>query len=119
MASDYNTCKYNCPYNTVDGCCNVNKKDWIIGPILDYQKVLLNLQKDDPLLTFDDVFINYREGRKLYPRKESWQEPTNYPAMRVTRGVCTYYDNGCTIHSQKSETCKQYMCPTLRRVLKL
>ena len=119
MPSDHNTCKYNCPRNIEAGCCNVNKTDWILGPILDHQKVLSNLKEDDPSITFDNVFIGYTEGKKLYPRKETWQDSSNYPAMRVTNGICNYYKNGCTIHLQKSETCKQYMCPTLRRVLKL
>ena len=53
----------------------------------------------------DQAFIDFEEGRALFPERPTWQEPANYPALRVLPDVdwipCRFYDKtagACTVY---------------------
>ena len=55
-----------------------------MGPILDYEKVLSDLsEKYGREVTFKEVFYDFDEGSKTFSARKVWQDPNNYPAMRI------------------------------------
>tara|TARA_Y100000361_G_scaffold54686_1_gene47710 strand:- start:130 stop:768 length:639 start_codon:yes stop_codon:yes gene_type:complete len=100
-------------------CCHIKDKNWIIGQVKDHEEVLKRVQKHyDKNLRWNDLFIDYDEGKKLFPNKPMWQDKNNYPAMRVNPNVddtpCVFFDDGCKIHKIKSDVCKLYKCDWLK-----
>ena len=117
-----------CNFKGYDGgCCTVEERDWIMGPIRDHMEVLKNIQKlySELEITWDDCFMNYEEGSKLFPNKSTWKNPDNYPCMRVNmnslRKSCVFYNDilgFCQIYSARPETCVNYKCEYLKEHLK-
>ncbi len=126
------TCYYTCSrmcYGIKDQagiCCTIGARDYIIGPIDDADRFLADLcKKLGKNIRFEDVFIEYEEGSKMFPDKSCWQVKENYPAMRVLpdqeRGYpCQLLslDMKCTVHSIKPKVCKEYLCDYLKGVVK-
>ena len=99
-------------------CCHIRDKNWIIGKVKDDKELLARVQKEyDKNLTWNDLFIDYEEGSKMFPNKSDWQNEDLYPAMRVRPELegspCVFFDNGCKIHDIKSDVCKEYKCQWL------
>ena len=99
-------------------CCHIRDKNWIIGKVKDDKELLARVQKEyDKNLTWNDLFIDYEEGSKMFPDKPDWQNKDLYPAMRVRPELegspCVFFDNGCKIHEIKSDVCKEYKCQWL------
>ena len=99
-------------------CCHIRDKNWIIGKVKDDKELLARVQKEyDKNLTWNDLFIDYDEGSKMFPDKPDWQNKDLYPAMRVRPELegspCVFFDNGCKIHEIKSDVCKEYKCQWL------
>ena len=99
-------------------CCHIRDKNWIIGKVKDDKELLARVQKEyDKNLTWNDLFIDYEEGSKMFPDKPDWQNKNLYPAMRVRPELegspCVFFDNGCKIHEIKSDVCKEYKCQWL------
>ena len=99
-------------------CCHIRDKNWIIGKVSDDKELLARVQKEyDKNLTWNDLFIDYEEGSKMFPDKSDWQNKDLYPAMRVRPELegspCVFFDNGCKIHEIKSDVCKNYKCQWL------
>jgi len=125
------TCYYTCSrmcYGIKDQsgiCCTIGARDYIIGPINDTGRFLADLSKKlGKKIEFADVFMEYEEGSALFPDKKCWQEPDNYPCMRVLpdeeRGFpCQLLslDMKCTVHSIKPEVCRTYLCDYLKNVV--
>ena len=107
------------------GCCTLGERDFIIGPILDADAFLKRLsQFTSRPVERSEVLIEYDEGKRLFPDRSHWQNPANYPALRVLadhpRRPCHFYDTAraqCSIHSVRPDTCRQYQCRWLTEVL--
>ncbi|MDZ4838276.1 MAG: hypothetical protein SGJ27_31215 [Candidatus Melainabacteria bacterium] len=123
----YYTCTRMC-YGVKDqagGCCMIGDRDFIIGPISDTARFIEDLSKKlGEKIKFEDVFIEYDEGHKMFPDKSCWQNPKNFPAMRVlpdeSRGFpCQMLslDSKCMVHSIKPEVCNTYLCDYLKGVV--
>ena len=70
----------------------------------------------------NEVFIEWAEGSKMFPDKTVWQNPANFPALRVDenqpRLPCTFYNTkikACTVHSIRPNTCAAYECDYLAK----
>lgn len=105
------------------GCCTIGDRDYIIGPIRDGEETLKRIQQNFPNIDVEwsDIFIDYEEGRRLFPNKSFWQNPNNYPCMRVnvdeSSYSCIFYNRQlrcCNIHKSKSEVCNNYVCDYLK-----
>ncbi len=113
------TCTRNCmgQSNNAAGCCTIGDRDYIIGPIPDAEALFtrLNDSRSDPL-AWEEVFIEEDEGKALFPEKPIWQRSESYPALRLDMDdasrPCQFLgqNNLCTIHSIRSETCRNYQC---------
>ena len=120
------TCSRKCFGNAgaSSGCCRLDDRDYIIGPIPDAEALLQRLRDEfDPSLTYDDVFIGAEEGAALFPDKSCWQVAKNFPALRTQsndpRHRCRFLsDDGlCRIHAIRSVTCRNYQCSALKNLL--
>jgi hypothetical protein len=123
----YYTCSRKC-FGTLGQsgiCCTIGERDYIIGPITDTERFLTDLSaKLGEKIKFEDVFVEYEEGHKMFPEKSCWQERKNYPAMRVIpdkgRGFpCQLLslDMKCMVHSIKPEVCAEYLCDYLKETV--
>jgi len=122
MPNNEDICKNHCPglyYDKKGSCCIVGDREWILGPIEDAKETLQNLQEINPCLSYSDVFIDYEEGSKMYPEKESWQFEDSYPALRLVEGACLFFskEKGCTVYEKRPLVCRQWTCPPLRKSL--
>ena len=106
------------------GCCTLGKRDYIIGPIPDSKEFLKRYKKTiDPKATYDEIFINHKEGSKLFPEREMWQNPDYYPAIRVNTeksdNPCKFLNDDmlCTVHAIRSKTCSIYSCDHVNEIL--
>lgn len=105
------------------GCCTVEDRDFIIGPHKDTDAFLARVsERMGSVVKYEEVFIDYEEGKKLFPNKETWQRPTGYPALRVDtshpRKPCVFYHNEmriCTVYNIRPDTCKNYACDYLKK----
>jgi Fe-S-cluster containining protein len=121
------TCLKNCygKKGNAGACCTIQDRDWIIGPITDANEFLERLKKHfGKNFRFDEVFIQYNEGKKLFPEKTTWQNPKHYPALRVLidqEGIhpCPFLGSSkeCTIQSIKPAICSAYLCDHLKTVI--
>ncbi len=106
-------------------CCTVGDRDWIIGPITDPDRFLKDVcKKFGRDFTFDEVFISYEEGSKLFPLKTTWQNPDHYPALRIVLDEKRVYpcqflseDNKCSVHEIKPDICSAYLCDYLKETV--
>lgn len=113
----------------VDGydgsCCSIEKRDFIIGPHSDARDFIKRLStKLDREIKMEYAFFDYETGSKLFPDKENWQKPENYPAMRVDlnhpRRPCIFYNNTlkfCEVYDIRPKTCITYKCDYLVKSL--
>lgn len=106
------------------GCCRLDGRDYILGPIPDAQELLARLrEKFGRPVMFDEIFIGHAEGSKLFPDRPNWQKPENFPALRVDTESpelpCRFLlkNKLCGIHDIRSVTCRNYYCPHLKGVL--
>lgn len=106
------------------GCCTMGPRDYIIGPIHDAKDFLKRYQKNVKSdATFEEVFIEYEEGSKLFADREMWQNSDNFPALRVNTDAldnpCMFLDddNLCSVHAIRSKTCSVYSCNYVQEVL--
>lgn len=106
-------------------CCTLEQRDYIIGPIPDSEEVLKRVQESMPnvKIKWDDLFINYEEGKKLFPERPMWQKKNCYPAMRINpnskRNSCVCYNDHigfCQIYEQRSVTCAKFFCKYLQEL---
>lgn len=106
-------------------CCCIADRDYIIGPITDPKRFLRDLSnKLGKRIEFDEVFIKFEEGRKMFPDKKCWQDKRNYPAMRVIQDdkklfPCQFLseDMKCKVHSIKPKVCREYLCDYLKNIV--
>ena len=121
-----NYCQKNCygVPNYGGSCCTVSNRDWIIGPISDTEETLERVRKLFPGLEVNrsDLFISFDEGSKLFPEKETWQNPDHYPCMRVNTNSnempCIFFNEVlkcCQIYDDRPKTCSNYKCDHLRQ----
>lgn len=120
MGTNCNVCSNKCwGIEGYDGsCCTVENRDWIMGPNNDAHQFIDKLsEKLGEKVNYDDIFIEFEEGSKLFPDKESWQTPFSYPAFRVKldhkKLPCIFYDTEekqCTVYDIRPETCEFYEC---------
>lgn len=104
-------------------CCSVEERDFIIGPMPDSHDFLKRLVSHiGRSITWDQVFITYDEGKNLFPDKESWQDPANYPALRIDLNSkikpCLFYNESmrfCSIHKIRPDACAEYFCDYLAK----
>ena len=107
------------------GCCTLDGRDFIIGPIRDVDAFLARLRQQlGREVERAEVLIDYDEGAKMFPGLASWRNPANFPALRVLpnapRRPCRFYDVGagmCSIYAARPEACRNYECHWLKGVL--
>jgi len=124
-----NYCQKKCfGEDNYDGsCCCVEQRNYIMGPIPDSYEVLEKVKKKYPGVSIEwsDIFMTFEEGSKLFPDKETWQNKSSYPCMRVnpnsSRNSCVFYNDivgFCQIYDERSTTCSNYKCDFLREMEK-
>ena len=128
MAEDCNICSNHCfGIEGHDGsCCVLENRDYIIGPHHDSNQFIKRLsERFGREIKHQDVFVGYAEGSKMFPNKSTWQNPENFPALRVDldnpRLPCTFYNTkvkACTVHSIRPNTCINYECDYLKEQTK-
>jgi len=104
------------------GCCTVADRDFIIGPHADTDEFLDRLsEKFDRDILYKEVLIDFEEGKNLFPNKTTWQNQSNYPALRLNLAQptlpCIFYNTtlrACSIYEIRPETCKNYFCDYLK-----
>lgn len=106
------------------GCCTMANRDYIIGPVRDAEASLARISQHlGRPLAFGEVFIDFEEGKSLFPERSTWQNPANFPAMRVEMDEahgCQYYDHatgGCGIYEARPNLCRGYQCGWLRETV--
>jgi len=127
MSSHCDICAFSCfgQKGNYASCCSIEERNWIMGPILDYEKVLSDLsEKYGREVTFKEVFYDFDEGSKTFSARKVWQDPNNFPAMRIDfstpKKTCVFYNENlkvCSIYEIRPETCKNYFCDYLEREL--
>jgi len=109
------------------GCCTVHDRDYIIGPINDSHDFLARLKNKYPgiELEWKDVFITYEEGSKMFPEKPTWQDPKNFPCLRLDVNIplmpCMFYNlvmKCCTVYDIRPTTCRTFLCEYLKNLPK-
>jgi Fe-S-cluster containining protein len=123
------TCSHNCMgvRGNAGGCCTLDDRDYIPGPVRDADAFLVNLgQLLGRKVPRSEAFIDFDEGRTLFPERPSWQEPANYPALRVRPDVewipCRFYDKttlACTVYDIRPAICRDFLCNHLKDVISL
>jgi len=122
------TCTRNCSgiKGNAAGCCTVADRDFIIGPITDPKDFLKRLSaRDGRKYTHAEVFIEHKEGSKLFPDKTAWQTKEFYPALRVKMDTahiypCQFLSEAfeCTVYNDRPSICRTYQCDHLKTTLK-
>lgn len=125
MGSNCQICSFKCwGIDNYDGsCCTLENRDWIMGPSPDWKDFLINLSnRIGRKIDFSEVFYSYEEGSKLFPDRQMWQNPDNFPAFRVDlnspRKPCIFYNQSirsCTVYEIRPETCRNYSCDYLKQ----
>ena len=86
MGTDCNICSNKC-YGMPGhhgSCCTLEDRDFIIGPHPDALEFIESLSKKlGRDIEYREVFVDYEEGKTLFPNRSSWQNPHSYPALRV------------------------------------
>jgi len=106
-------------------CCRLEERDFIIGPITDPQGFLQRLsQHFNRSILYKDIFIDYEEGKKLFPNRTNWQNPQSYPALRVNLNTkdlsCIFYNNtirACSVYTIRPAICRTFFCDYLKEKL--
>jgi Fe-S-cluster containining protein len=109
------------------GCCTLGDRDFIIGPMPDVDEFLVRLaaRLGRPVARWE-VFIDYEEGKALFPERSCWQNPRNYPALRIdtmqAKLPCRFYDAAggrCSVYEIRPNVCRTYMCGPLKQLVSL
>ena len=102
------------------GCCNVTDSGFALGKVTDALEFLKRLNNG---LKYEDVFIDYEEGSKLFPDKKQFQNPSIYPVLRVDmnseRKFCIFYDQEnklCSVYDIRPKVCQNYFCKHLKDI---
>ena len=105
------------------GCCNVTDSGFALGKVTDALEFLKRLNNG---LKYEDVFIDYEEGSKLFPDKKQFQNPSIYPVLRVDmnseRKFCIFYDQKnklCSVYDIRPKVCQNYFCKHLKDIFGL
>lgn len=117
-------CRENCLgfKNNHGGCCTIDNRDYIIGPIHDNHEFLDRVRKKFPGIKIEwrDLFLDFEEGSKLFPDRSMYQNPAAYPALRPEinhkRLPCIFYNSilkCCSVYDIRPDTCKKFYCPYL------
>lgn len=115
-------CSNNClgKQNHHGGCCNVTDSEFVLGKVTDALEFLERLGNG---LKYEDVFIDYEEGSKLFPDKKQFQNPSVYPILRVDmnseRKFCMFYDQenkSCSVYDIRPKICQNYFCKYLKDI---
>jgi Fe-S-cluster containining protein len=124
MGENCNICSFKCygVDNYHGSCCSIEDRDWIIGPHPDNKEFLKRLsEKFGREIKYQEVFIDYEEGKNLFPEKNVWQNESAYPALRVNltnpKIYCIFYNEtlrACSVYSIRPETCRNYECDYLK-----
>ena len=124
MSTNCNICSEKCfGKDGYDGsCCTIEARDYIIGPHKDANQFIQSLSlKLGRAISYESVFIDYEEGKNLFPNKSAWQNPESYPAFRVDlnnpRKPCIFYNTAiksCTMYDIRPKTCREYQCDYLK-----
>jgi Fe-S-cluster containining protein len=109
------------------GCCTMGERDFIIGPIDDADAFVERLSlSTGKTVSRSDVFIEYAEGKDLFPFRANWQNESYYPALRVNmdspRLPCNFYDESggqCNVYDVRPNICRTYQCDHLKNVLSM
>ena len=122
------TCTRNCSgiKSNAAGCCTVGNRDFIIGPITDPKDFLKRLSaRHNRKYSHAEVFIDYKEGSKLFPDKTAWQTKEFYPALRIKIDdsqayPCQFLSDAfeCTVYTDRPSICRTYQCEHLKTTLK-
>ena len=107
------------------GCCSIDDRDYIIGAIKDYDLFLEKLSfKMGRQVLQNEVFIDYEEGKNMFPNKPQWQNKENYPAFRIDlttpRRFCIFYNSSlknCSVYDIRPKTCAKFVCEYLKKNL--
>ena len=128
MGSDCNICSNKCMgfEGNHGGCCTLGDRNFIIGPHFDTKEFLERLStKFGREIKYEDVFIDYEEGKKLFPSKSVWADEKNYPSLRVDTMnpflPCMFYNmklKACMVYDIRPETCKNFECTYLQEQTK-
>ena len=102
-------------------CCKLENRDFIIGRITDSEDFLERLNyKLGRNFLWNEIFIGFEEGKNLFPEKSVWQNPENFPAMRIDTSnssfPCIFYNvhgKFCSVHDVRPLTCQEYFCDYL------
>ena len=127
MGTDCNICSNRC-YGMPGhhgSCCTLEDRDFIIGPHADAEEFLEQLSdKLGREIDYREVFVDYEEGKTLFPNKSTWQNPESYPAFRVDfynpRLPCIFYNTkvrACSMYDIRPKTCQEYECDYLANSL--
>jgi Fe-S-cluster containining protein len=103
------------------GCCTLGNRDFIIGPHFDTKEFIQRLStKFGREIKHEEVFIDYEEGKKLFPSKSMWSDEKSYPSLRVDTMnpflPCIFYNmklKACMVYEIRPDTCKNFECTYL------
>ena len=124
MGVDCNICSNKCfgvpGYH--GSCCTIEDRDYIIGSHHDTQEFIDSLSnKFGREVSYNEVFVDYEEGKTLFPNKSTWQNPNSYPALRFDfynpRFPCIFYNTkikACSVYDIRPKTCREYECDYLK-----
>ena len=107
------------------GCCQLDDRDFIIGPVSDPDAFLLRIKNKFPGVNIEwkDVFIDFEEGSKLFPERSLYQNPNHYPSLRIdtnhVRKPCIFYNSTlkcCSVYDIRPDMCKSFSCDYLKKV---
>jgi len=125
MATNCDICSTKCFGfdNNHGGCCSVYSGNWILGGVKDHEEFLENLSKKfGRKIEKETVFIEYEEGKNLYPNDTTWQNPNNYPALRINQDdpakYCIFYNKqlrACSVYEIRPNMCQKYECDYLKQ----
>lgn len=120
MGTDCNICSNKCLgfIGNHGGCCTVGDRDFIIGPHLDTNDFLDRLsEKLGREILFKEVFFSFEEGKNLFPNKSTWQDPQNFPALKLDltnpKFPCIFYNThvrACMVYDIRPDTCATFEC---------
>lgn len=107
------------------GCCTLGDRDYILGPVRDIDEFLERLERVlGRALDRSEVVIEFDEGKALFPERPTWQDPKNFPALRVRtadpRAPCRFYEletGRCSIHEHRPQGCRSFECEWLKNAL--
>ena len=125
MGLDCNICSNKC-YGIIGhhgSCCTIEDRDFIIGPHYDAHQFVIDLSnKLGREIEYREVFVDYEEGKTLFPNKSVWQNPDSYPALRVDfynpRLPCIFYNTkvkSCSMYDIRPKTCQEFECDYLSK----